>query len=54
MVALIQCYINHRTGKQVDINLHSAMMRPDLLMSAYSAAERWFTENNGRVEYLTR
>lgn len=51
-VAYIQCYIHVRKGVEVDINPHSAMMRPDLLMAAYNAAERWFNSNNGTVEYL--
>lgn len=49
MIAVIQCYIHIRKGVEVHINPQSAMMRPDLLMSAFNTAEQWFSQNNGSI-----
>lgn len=49
VIATIECYIHVRKGVEVQINPHSAMMRPDLLMSAFNTAEQWFSQNNGSI-----
>lgn len=49
IIATIQCYIHVRKGVEVQINPQSAMMRPDLLMSAFNTAEQWFSQNNGSI-----
>lgn len=51
MVAVTEAYINHRTGKQIRINLNNINLT--LLTSAYTTAMNWFTNNNGHIESIT-
>ena len=53
-VAVIKCYIAHRTDKDIEINLQqmSDPMNVLMLNNAYQIAIRWFQENNGKIELL--
>lgn len=46
-IAVVEAYINHRTGRQVRINPHN--INVVLLMKAYNHAANWFNENNGTL-----
>lgn len=54
MIAVVQCYIHVRTGKEVDINMHQFNEAKNhiLLAKAYTIANNWFQENNGTVTKL--
>lgn len=45
MIATIQCYIHCRKGVEVDVDLVATQSRPDLLLRAFTVAERWLIEN---------
>jgi len=49
MIALVQAYINHRTGKTVQISIRSPRDFM-LLKKAYDIAVRWFEENEGEIK----
>ena len=53
-IAVIKCYIAHRTDKDIEINLQqmSDPMNVLMLNNAYQKAIRWFQENNGKIELL--
>lgn len=50
-IAVVQAYINHRTGQTVQIGVYSHM---DLLKlsQAYNTAINWFTNNNGQINLI--
>lgn len=50
MIAVVQSYINHRTGKQVEINPNGINL--PLLLSAYNHASEWFMRNKGTVTLI--
>ena len=51
-IAVIKCYIAHRTNKEIEINMAQFQNPINMvkLNSAYQIAIRWFNENNGRIE----
>ena len=53
-IAVLQAYIYHRKGVEVDINLNQFQnpMNVLLLNQAYQVATQWFQENNGKIELL--
>lgn len=55
-IAVVKCYIAHRTDKDIEINLQqfSDPMNVLMLNNAYQTAIRWFQENNGKIELLKK
>ena len=53
-IAVIKCYIAHRTDKDIEINLNQFENPVNVLLlnQAYQIAIRWFQENNGKIELL--
>ena len=54
MVAVVQSYINHRKGVEVQINLQQFNNPINLikLQTAYSTALNWFESNKGNINYV--
>lgn len=54
MIATIQSYIHHRTGKEVDINIQqfNNPMNIVKLQQAYDCAINWFRSNNGSIQQI--
>lgn len=50
-ISVVQAYINHITGKTVQINIPNTQIRLQLLEEAYAKATSYFNENNGIVRY---
>ena len=53
-IAIIQAYIYHHKGVEVDINLPQFQDLNNILKleTCYQIAIRWFQENNGKIELL--
>jgi len=51
MIAVVQDYINHRKGIEVDININQFQNPINLLKlkEAYEIAIDWFNDNNGKI-----
>ena len=51
MIAVVQAYINHRKGIEVDIDINQFQNPINLLKlkEAYDIAVDWFKKNNGKV-----
>lgn len=52
MASIVEAYINHRTDKQVRINIQGCYSDPQemtLLIKAYNYAMEWFNSNNGQI-----
>lgn len=51
MIAVVQAYIAHRTGKEVNISIAN---NNDYfkLIEAYNYAQKWFQQNNGQINQI--
>lgn len=52
-IAVVQAYIFHRTGKEIEINTNQFVdiINVFKLNQAYAIATTWFRNNNGSVNY---
>lgn len=54
MIAVIQSYIGHRKGVEIEINMNQFQnpMNIMLLNNAYNIAVQWFNDNKGQIKSL--
>lgn len=52
MIATVQAYIAHRTGKEIQIYLRPNSNDIAKLMQAYGQARIWFDNNNGTIVFI--
>lgn len=50
MIAIVQAYINHRTGQEVQISTYNLDMTK--LEQAYQFAINWFNNNEGTITQI--
>lgn len=52
-VAVIQAYVNHLKGVEIEVNLAQFQDLNNVLKleTAYQIAIKWFQDNNGRIEH---